>query len=404
MKTLKTAEAVYIQDLPNIDPPKFYRTTTPKDGIDRIILPSGHVVYHIKTFESVQDVLLDRRFIRSPSNEEGAPSVFPTLTPKELLLNTDYPDHARLRALVSRDFTPTAVSTYKQHVQSVTDERLDCLRSQGSSANLFSELLDRIPATVVCKILGLNLDDMSYFRPLSHAVQVASRDDIPGLIDNFTLVYQYLMDLVRKKRESSSDGFINRVVGMRSSSDPSYSDEEFVGVLIGALLGGDQNILTVLTKVVYSLLAAPDLYKRLAEDPSLVPNAMEELFRLIPLGLVSAFPRIASEDMEFGWGRVPAEAALYPDVFAANRDEEVFDDPLEIRFHRTGKKHLQFGYGMHSCMGAALARMEICAVVKTLVTRIPSLRLDVSAHEIPWHTGLVLRRPAALPVRWTKIL
>lgn len=397
-------ERVYLEDIPNLDPPLFYKRAEAENGQDRIVLPSGHTAYHIKRYSDVQSLLLDRRFIRAPSNEEGGASVFPTLTPKELLLNNDHPAHGRLKALVSRDFSPAGVASLRPLVLKIVDERLDAMREGCSQGDLYLDLLDHVPSRVICEFVGLNPTNMDYFRPLSHTVQIASRDNIPELGRQFTLLYDYVLSLVRKDRISSSGGYLSRILAARDDSDPPYTDEEFVGILLGVLLGGDQNILTVMTKVIYTLLAVPTLYEQVVETPELIPVASEELFRMIPLGLASAFPRIACEDLDLPWGRFPAGAALYPDVFAANRDPEVFESPHEFRLNRKGPRHLQFGYGMHTCMGAALARMEVSTVIEVLVKRVPTLRLAVSAHEIPWQDGLILRRPTALPVTWKDII
>lgn len=398
------AERVHLEDIPNLDPPLFYESAEPESGMARIVLPSGHVAFHITRYSDVQNLLLDRRFLRSPSNTVGGASVFPTLTPPELLLNNEDPAHARLKTLVSREFASASVALLRPLILEIVDERLSAMREGGTEGDLYLDLLDHVPSRTICAFMGLNPDDMKYYRPLSYAIQIASRDDIPKLIDQFGLIYQYLLDLVRKDRWSSPDGYVARLQGMRHDADPAFSDEELVGILIGVLLGGDQNILTVMTKALYTLLAAPALYMRLVQEPALIPVAIEELFRMIPLGIVSAFPRIAGEDLELPWGIFPAGSALYPDVFRANRDPEVFEAPHEIRLDRKGPRHLQFGYGMHACMGAALARMEIATVIEALVRRVPSLRLAAPCQAIPWQHGLVLRRPTSLPVTWRAIL
>ncbi|MEJ8821713.1 cytochrome P450 [Variovorax humicola] len=155
--------------------------------------------------------------------------------------------------------------------------------------------------------------------------------------------------------------------------------------------------------MVYTLLAAPPLWQSLVKDPSRIPDTVEELLRLIPLGTNSTFPRVAGDDVDGSWGRINAGSVVYLDVFAANRDPAVFGDPLAIVPGRNGPKHLQFGYGMHHCMGAALARMEIVTVLEILVARLPGLELAVPAVEVPGVHGTILRRPAALPVRWPSL-
>lgn len=389
---------VTVARIPNLDAPPAYQLASPANGLPRILLPSGHLAFHLTRYEHVQALLLDNRAIRAPCNEEDGASFLPTITPPELLLNNDIPDHGRLRKVVSRDFSPSGVAVLREKTEQATHERLDVLQRQAPGADLFAQVLDHIPATVDCQLLGIPLSDREYYRPLSHTVQVASDADVPELLNQFWGVYNYLTDLVTGARPTDPDGLIQRFVATRADSEPPLNDKELVGILLGVLIGGDQNILTVLTKSVYTLLAAPQLWQQLVDDPALIPNAVEELLRVIPLGTISTFPRLASVDLEGPWGLIPEGSIIYADAFAANRDPAVFPDPLAIRLDRNGARHLQFGYGMHNCMGAALARLEITTVLQILLQRFPNLRLAVPADQVPWVDGVILRRPARLPV------
>jgi cytochrome P450 len=389
---------VTVARIPQLDAPPAYQPASPANGLPRILLPSGHLAFHLTRYEHVQALLLDNRAIRAPCNEEDGASFLPTITPPELLLNNDIPDHGRLRKVVARDFSPSGVALLRDKVEQATHERLDVLQRQAPGADLFAQVLDHIPATVDCQLLGIPLSDREYYRPLSHTVQVASDADVPELLNQFWGVYNYLTDLVTGVRPTYADGLIQRFVATRADSEPPLNDKELVGILLGVLIGGDQNILTVLTKSVYTLLAAPELWQQLVDDPTLIPEAVEELLRLIPLGTISTFPRLASVDLEGPWGLIPEGSIIYADAFAANRDPAAFPEPLAIRLDRKGARHLQFGYGMHNCMGAALARLEITTVLQILVQRFPSLRLAVPADQVPWVDGIILRRPARLPV------
>ncbi len=396
----KIKNTINVTNIPNLDFASVFEVTTPLDGMARIILPSGHLAYHLTKYQEVQQVLMDKRFIRSPCNEEGGASFLPTITPRELLLNNDAPHHARLRKVVVKDFSPSGVAVLKDKVVQLTHARLDEMIKLGDAADLFSLVLDHIPSELDCYLMGIPLEDRAFYRPLTQVVQIGAREDIPELLRQFWLVYHYLMDLVTGRRASYPDGLIQRFVADRDDSTPSLTDEELVGVLLGVLIGGDQNILSVMTKVIYALLAAPTLWQSLVEDPALIPCAVEELLRLIPIGNISTFPRIASADVEGSWGKIECGSVVYADVHAANRDPSVFPDPLTIQLNRNNAKHLQFGYGMHNCMGAALARMEISTVLEILIERIPSLQLAIPAEEVPWVHGTILRRPTSLPVRW----
>ncbi|WP_312494482.1 cytochrome P450 [Pseudomonas cremoris] len=389
---------VTVARIPNLDAPPAYQLASPANGLPRILLPSGHLAFHLTRYEHVQALLLDNRAIRAPCNEEDGASFLPTITPPELLLNNDIPDHGRLRKVVARDFSPSGVAALREKTEQATHARLDVLQRQAPGADLFAQVLDHIPATVDCQLLGIPLSDREYYRPLSHTVQVASDADVPELLNQFWGVYNYLTDLVTGARPTDPDGLIQRFVATRADSEPPLNDKELVGILLGVLIGGDQNILTVLTKSVYTLLAAPQLWQQLVDDPALIPSAVEELLRIIPLGTISTFPRLASVDLEGPWGLIPEGSIIYADAFAANRDPAVFPDPLVIRLDRNDARHLQFGYGMHNCMGAALARLEITTVLQILLQRFPNLRLAVPADQVPWVDGIILRRPARLPV------
>ncbi|BBF84971.1 putative cytochrome P450 hydroxylase [Aquitalea magnusonii] len=389
---------VWVGDIPQLDAAAVYHATSPANGMARIILPSGHVAYHLTRYHEVLQVLTDARFVRRPCNTEDGPSFLPTITPNELLLNNDGASHARLRKVVAKDFSAAGVATLRDTVIQATHARLDALSSQTGVIDLLDLVLECIPAEVDCHLLGIPLADRSYYRPLTHTVQIADPRDVPELLRQFWLVYDYLMDLVTGRRTTAPHGLIRRFVAARHESVPPLNDEELVGILLGILIGGDQNILTVLCKVVYTLLAAPALWQSLRAQPATLPAMVEELLRLIPLGTTSTFPRIASEGVHGSFGFIPAGSVVYADVFAANRDPAVFADPLRIDPQRNASKHLQFGYGMHHCMGAALARMEITTVLEILLQRMPDLQLAQPAASVPWTHGTILRRPASLPV------
>jgi cytochrome P450 len=395
---LSVNSAVSVARIPHLDAAPAYQPASPANGLPRIVLPSGHLAYHLTRYADVQALLLDNRALRAPCNEEGGASFLPTITPPELLLNNDIPDHGRLRKVIARDFSPSGVALLREKIELVTHQRLDVLQRQAPGADLFAQVLDHIPATVDCQLLGIPLSDRDYYRPLSHTVQVAADADVPELLRQFWGVYHYLTDLVTGARPSDPEGLIQRFVATRGDSQPPLSDKELVGILLGVLIGGDQNILTVLTKAVYTLLAAPQLWQQLVEEPALIPDAVEELLRLIPLGTISTFPRLASVDLEGPWGLIPAGSIIYADAFAANRDPLAFPEPGLIRLERQDARHLQFGYGMHNCMGAALARLELTTVLEILLQRVPHLRLAVPAAQVPWVDGIILRRPSRLPV------
>jgi cytochrome P450 len=209
-------------------------------------------------------------------------------------------------------------------------------------------------------------------------------------------------DLVTGARPRTPGGLIDRFVAARGTAQPPLSDVELVGILLGSVLGADQNVLSVAAKIVYALLCRPVLWQRLVARPEDTGPILDEPIGLIPLGNTSAFPRLATRRVEVSEGVIEAGDIVYPDAFQANRDPEVFPDPLVVDPGRKGKRHLQFGYGMHHCMGAALARMEITELLTVLAAELPDLALAADAESLPWDSGVILRRPTSLPVRWQR--
>ncbi|MEU6106018.1 cytochrome P450 [Streptomyces flaveolus] len=396
-----TPTKVTVDDIPGLDPAPAYTPAAERSagGVPLITLPTGHRALHVTRYADVQKVLTDTTFARTETNVEDGPSFFPTIMPAELLLNLDAPDHARMRRFVTGDYSAGGVERLRDGLQNLITDRFAALRAQ-EQPDLFTTVLDPIPLTVNCRSLGIPESDIAYFRPYSRTVQMAPWADVPHLLDHFWKAYNYVTDLVTGARPVVEGGMISRFVRDRDQAEPPLSDKELVGLLFASVLGADQNVLSVMTKVVYSLLCAPSLYRRLVAEPELVPQAVEELIRLVPLGTISTFPRVARHDVELTCGRIVEGDLVYADAFAANRDPEVFADPLRIDVDRQGKRHLQFGYGMHHCMGAALARMQVNAVLTRLVREFPTLELAADPASLPWDHGTLLRRPTSLPVRW----
>ncbi|MGW0736627.1 cytochrome P450 [Streptomyces sp. NPDC002851] len=396
---LGTTSVTYI---PQLDPsPRYQPLPGHSDGgLPRILLPSGHTAVHLTRYADVHQVLTDPTFSRSAANAEDGPSFLPTPLAPELLIALDPPEHTRMRRVVTGEYSPGGVAQLRSVLDEVLDERLAALRAE-DRPDLFRTVLDPLPVRVTCHFLGIPAADIDHFRAWSRTVQMALPDDVPTLVDHFTKVYGYLTELVTGARPTQPGGLVDRLVAGRDRTEPPLTDAELVGLLIGALVGGDQNALSVLTKAVYALLCAPELWRRLVDEPGIAPRLAEELIRLIPLGSISTFPRIATRDVELtGGAAVRAGDVVYADAFAANRDPEVFADPETIDPDRDGKRHLQFGFGMHHCMGAALSRIEITTVLTRLAHDFPRLSLAVDPAMLPWDHGILLRRPTSLPVRW----
>lgn len=263
-----------------------------------------------------------------------------------------------------------------------------------------TEVLTPMTVAVNCDILGIDRDDIPTFEDLSVEMQIAASDDIPHLLDSFWKLYGYLEEIVTDHRPIGP-GLIHDLRQAGASLEVPLTTSETVATLLGSLVGVDQNILSTVGKAAYILLARPELWTYLVTHPEAIPTATEELLRVLPLGTISTFPRIATRDVEVSGGTIRSGEVVVADAGRANLDPAVYPDPTSIDLTRQGPRHLQFGYGMHHRMGAAMARMEIAQCLRYLTARLPDLRLAVRPETVKWDTGVLVHRPRRLPVTTT---
>ncbi|TQM31912.1 cytochrome P450 [Nocardia bhagyanarayanae] len=397
------AVRVDLDGIANIAPPAMIQPLRQRSagGLPQVRLPSGHTAVHVTSYRDVHTVLTDLSFARAETNVEDGPSFLPTIMPTEMLLNLDHPGHGRLKGFVASAYSAATMTRRVPAVHRVLDDALAELRAQRArgSADLVRALLDPVTIGVNVDYLGIPTADIAYFRHLSREMQLAHDTDIDQLLADFWTLFHYIEDLIARRRELRP-GLIIDLLEARDSVSPPVSDAEYAAILLGSLVGGDQNILSVITKIAYVALARPELWQYLVHNPDAIPTAVEEFLRLLPLGRISTFPRVTTREVTLSHGVLHPGDIVYADAHAANRDPEVYPDPAVIDPARNGKRHLQFGYGMHHCMGAAMARMEITEVLRRLVTELPTLELAVPEHEIRWETGVLVHRPISLPVTW----
>lgn len=401
MTTATASVRIDVDTLPEITPP---RMIAPLDELSRgglplVRLPSGHRAVHLTRFRDVHQILTDLTFARAETNVDDGPTFLPTIMPTEMLLNLDHPDHGRLKGSVAGAYGAATMNRRVPAVSRALDRAVAELRSRGDVPDLRDALLDPVTIGVNVDLLGIPTTDIPVFRHLSREMQLAHDTDVPQLLESFWKLYGYIEDLVAGRRDLEP-GLIGDLIGARDEVSPPVTDGEYAALFLGSIVGGDQNVLSVITKIAYVALARPELWQYLAEHPDEIPDVVEELLRLLPLGRISTFPRVATRDVQVSGGTVYAGDVVYADAHSANRDPDVYPEPAVIDTARRGRRHLQFGYGMHHCMGSALARMEIIEVVRRLAAEFPTLELAVPRSEIQWETGVLVHRPTTLPVRW----
>ncbi|MEU9619387.1 MULTISPECIES: cytochrome P450 [unclassified Streptomyces] len=363
----------------------------------RVSLPYGGDAWLVTRHADVRTVLADPRFSRAAAVGEDVPRTVAVGLPSTSMLSMDPPEHSRLRRRVANSFTLRRVEALRPRVQQMVDGLLDTMIAAGPSADLTKALTWPLPITVICELLGVPVADRDRFNVWVDGLLMLSDPDQAAQARGH--LNDYLAGLVALRRTAPTDDLLGELVAVQDEEDR-LGEEELVSLGVSLLSAGQEATANQLGNFVYTLLTNPDLWRELVADPGLVPDAVEELSRIIPISASAGFTRIATEDVELGGQTVRAGDAVVAELGMANRDPEVFDHPEEIDFHRGYIPHVTFGHGVHHCLGAQLARLELRIVLESLIRRLPGLRLAVPADQMSWRTDRLIRGVDALPVSW----
>ncbi|MFI6821567.1 cytochrome P450 [Micromonospora sp. NPDC050187] len=381
----------------NLDPR--YAELRRDEPLVRVQLPYGEPAWLATRHADVRMVLGDPRFSRAASAGRDEPRNVPEQR-ESGILGMDPPEHTRLRRVVAKAFTARRVEQLRPGTRRAAEELVDGMVAAGAPADLVAHLATPLPIRVICDLLGVPVTDQDRFHTWSEAIvstTALSPERAREYVDN---LLEYMAGLVEQRRTTPTDDLIGAMVRTRDSDGDRLSEDELVRLAAGLLAAGHETTVNQIPNLVYVLLTNPEQWARLCAEPGLVPSAVEELMRFVPLGATAAFPRYATEDVEVGGVLVRAGEPVVVSIHSANRDERVFTDADRIDLARPVNPHVAFGHGVHHCVGAQLARMELQVVLETLVERTPGLRLAVPEPELTWKTGLLVRGLTSLPVSW----
>jgi cytochrome P450 len=361
----------------------------------------------ISRYGDVNALLRDRRFGRTylhAATHEGmghAPDP-PHLDPfwhliRSGILDMEPPDHTRVRRLVSQAFTPKMVEGLKPKVQAIVDRLVDAVRGTGEF-DLISRVAEPLPVEIIAEMLGVPEPDRHLLRPWSAEIclmyelnpsEEYERRAVKASVE-FT---EYLRELSRDRRREPRDDLITALTQVVEEGR-ALTEDELIGTCVLLLNAGHEATVNATGNGWWALFRNPDQLALLREDHSLVPRSVEELLRYdTPLQM---FERWVLEDFEIHGRRIPRGAELGLLFGSANRDPDVFADPDRLDVTRERNPHVTFGAGIHFCLGAPLARIELETSFRTLLDRIPNLEL---VEEPTWKPGYIIRGLRELKVR-----
>ncbi|TDP90587.1 cytochrome P450 family protein [Labedaea rhizosphaerae] len=363
-----------------------------------VTIPTGQEAYLVTRYQEALWVLSDPVFsrqevFRTRGTNYTGPGASST---GDMLLDMDPPQHSRIRGLVAKAFSRRRTEAMRPGIQQIADELLADLAEQGPPADLVDTLCLPLPITVVCQLLGVSFDDRAWFQERS-LILASTADPPENKLRAVNELRAYLTDIITEKRKSPKEDLISELVSARA--EERLSEEELVNLSVLLLPAGYETTANQMTKSIHALLLVPDEYAKLAANPAGVAAASEELMRLHPSVITPGF-RAATRDVMIGDVHVPAGSLVIVSDALASKDPTVFERPDQMDLTRRYNPHLAFGHGLHFCLGAALARVELDIVLTGLVTKFPGLRLNAAPESIRWHTERRFRGPAELPVTW----
>jgi cytochrome P450 len=318
----------------------------------------------------------------------------------EWMVLSDPPSHTRLRKLAASAFKGQRIAALEDRIRDVVDGFLDRFVA-GGHADLIEHVAYPLPATVIAEMLGAPASDRDRFRRWSDELALvafgaggdARLDRHERALAGLREMFDYFRDLAAQRRRAPADDMLSALLSEGDGRE-SLSTEELVGMCSLLLFAGHETTTNSIANGVLTLLRNPDQLERLRAEPDLVSTAVEELLRVE--GPIKMLVRWVVEDHELAGRRIRQGERVYLFTASANRDEAKFDAPDVVDIGRSPNPHIAFGKGVHACIGAQLARLEMRVAMGRILERLPGLAFTDG--EPRWHPSLASRSLTSLRV------
>jgi cytochrome P450 len=359
----------------------------------------------VTTFKEVERFSNEGRFARSveylPAESRSRLKAFEDHYRTKGLLHSDPPDHTRLRALVTKAFTPRMVEAMRPRIQEIVNAFLDAGQREGGM-DVIPDLAVALPINVLAEILGSPAEDRVLFKGWADDLLAFQGVNKPGeglLLQGQKALLEvraYLTDLIRKTRTQPGANLISELVAAESQGEK-LSEAELLNTCTTLLVAGHETTTSLIGNGIYTLLAHDDQWRQLKAEPQLLNSAIEETLRYE--SPVARQPRLMKQEAELNGKHIAKGQMVFQMLNAANRDPAQFEEPEKFDIRRQKNRHIAFGVGIHFCVGAVLSRTEGQIVFGTLMQRAPELKLvsDTPAWDVTKPNSRMLK---TLPVQF----
>jgi cytochrome P450 len=361
--------------------------------IDKLDLPFGMNAWLVTGYDEAKAVLGKvTEFSTDFTNLVGNAGVTADQNPGGLGF-ADPPVHTRLRKLLTPEFTMRRLNRLVPRIDEIVTEQLDAMAATEGPVDLWQAFALPIPSLTICELLGVSYEDRAEFQRLGTA-----RFDLFGgagaSLGAMSESLTYLLDIVKKQREAPGDGLLGMLIKEHGDE---IDDRELAGLADGVLTGGLETTASMLALGALVLLRDEKAFEAVRGDDESVHRFVEELLRYLTV-VQMAFPRFAKQDIEIGGVHIAEGDIVLVSLSAADRDPKLGPDMDSFDATREPTSHLAFSYGIHRCIGAELARMELRTAYPALVRRFPNLRLAVPEEELSFRKVSIVYGLDELPV------
>ncbi|MEU3056488.1 cytochrome P450 family protein [Streptomyces griseus] len=394
----RSAEALITQDFVR-DPHATYDWMR-EEGPVKLRQASGSVLWMLTRYEDARAALAEPKLHKDPRrfpNPAGGTGMGPEEPGMELLsrhmLNSDPPDHTRLRKLTTKAFTARPTEMFRPRIEELAAGLLDGFEA-GQRMDVVNDYAMPLSTRVICELIGIPAADGEIFRDWYTTMTGVHPPE--QVAEARQSLIRYLGDLIADKRARPADDLISNLLQARDADDL-LSETEVMSMVFLLLGAGHETAISFIGTAMLSLLSEPDQLALLQKDLTLLPGAIEELLRFESPINVATF-RYAAEPVEIGGVTIPAGDSVFVSIGALNRDPSKFSEPDRLEITRPATGHLAFGHGLHHCLGAPLARVEGAVAIGQLITRFPAIAPAAGREDLQWRFSLMLRCLESLPV------
>ena len=369
-------------------------------------------IFFVSDYDTITRIAKDHETFSNKFALAGVADIDPRLReiqaqghpPVDTMLTQDPPLHRRYRGMVNQAFTARRVATLTPYIEKVCHELIDRFASRGE-AEFIVEYCEPVPMTVIADQLGVPLEDYELFKSWSDAFvaqlsRMASPDEEVAAAKLIVAFQHYFAARLEERRANPKDDIISDIVHAQFENERPLDVPEMLSILQQLLVAGNETTTNAIAEGVLLWAQHPDQFAKLKANRDLVPNLVEEVLRLSTP--TANMWRVVTRDAELGGMDVPAGSMVQIRFSSANRDEGKFPEPHRFDVERpNARSNIAFGYGVHMCIGASLARKEMDVAFRVLLDRLDEVELACPPEELTYAPNALLRGLSKLPVRFS---